>query len=161
MTKAKYPPISVSELARLRADARDIPATARRRNTTLDAWDLRAVRVRQQKSILHSDAGCSITAGGSSSPVRKASSIALTVPEGSLKQALPIPATLSLRSSNLANGSSTPSSKWVTAPWCWKVSGNWLTDREASISGKRLPKWVGRFKPLRRQTPNKCSLRYS
>jgi len=55
MTKAKYPPISEAELARLRADARDIPATARRRNTTLDAWDLRSERAAAEK---HFALGC-------------------------------------------------------------------------------------------------------
>ncbi|PND71125.1 hypothetical protein, partial [Escherichia coli] len=55
MTKAKYPPISESELARLRANARDIPATARRRNTTLDAWDLRSERAAAEK---HFALGC-------------------------------------------------------------------------------------------------------
>jgi hypothetical protein len=52
MTKAKYPPLSKAELARLRADARDIPGTAKRRNTTLDAWDLRSERVAAKKHFV-------------------------------------------------------------------------------------------------------------
>ena len=55
MTKAKYPPLSEAELARLRADARDIPGTAKRRNTTLDAWDLRSERAAAEK---HFALGC-------------------------------------------------------------------------------------------------------
>jgi hypothetical protein len=55
MTKAKYPPLSEAELARLRADARDIPGTAKRRNTTLDAWDLRSERASAEK---HFALGC-------------------------------------------------------------------------------------------------------
>lgn len=55
MTNAKYPPISEAERARLRADARDIPATARRRNTTLDAWDLRSESAAAKK---HFALGC-------------------------------------------------------------------------------------------------------
>ena len=49
MTNAKYPPLSKAELARLRADARDIPGTAKRRNTTLNAWDLRSERAAAEK----------------------------------------------------------------------------------------------------------------
>lgn len=55
MTNAKYPPLSEAELARLRADARDIPGTAKRRNTTLDAWDLRSERAAAEK---HFALGC-------------------------------------------------------------------------------------------------------
>jgi len=55
MTKAKYPPLSEAELERLRADARDIPGTAKRRNTTLDAWDLRSERAAAEK---HFALGC-------------------------------------------------------------------------------------------------------
>ena len=55
MTKAKYPPLSEAELERLRADARDIPGTAKRRNTTLDAWDLRSERASAEK---HFALGC-------------------------------------------------------------------------------------------------------
>ena len=55
MTNAKYPPMSEAELARLRADARDIPGTAKRRNTTLDAWDLRSERASAEK---HFALGC-------------------------------------------------------------------------------------------------------
>ncbi|WP_194715461.1 hypothetical protein [Noviherbaspirillum soli] len=55
MTKEKYPPLSKAELARLRADTRDIPGTAKRRNTTLDAWDLRSERAAAEK---HFALGC-------------------------------------------------------------------------------------------------------
>jgi hypothetical protein len=55
MTTAKYPPLGEAELARLRADARDIPGTAKRRNTTLDAWDLRSERAAAEK---HFALGC-------------------------------------------------------------------------------------------------------
>jgi hypothetical protein len=55
MTNAKYPPLSEAELARLRANARDIPGTAKRRNTTLDAWDLRSERAAAEK---HFALGC-------------------------------------------------------------------------------------------------------
>jgi hypothetical protein len=52
MTNAKYPPISEADLARLRADARNIPGTARRRNTTLDAWDLRSEGAAAEKHFV-------------------------------------------------------------------------------------------------------------
>jgi hypothetical protein len=55
MTNAKYPPLSEAELARLRANARDIPGTAKRRNTTLDTWDLRSERAAAEK---HFALGC-------------------------------------------------------------------------------------------------------
>lgn len=55
MTMAKYPPLGEADLARLRADARDIPGTAKRRNTTLDAWDLRSERAAAEK---HFALGC-------------------------------------------------------------------------------------------------------
>ncbi|MBK4738660.1 hypothetical protein [Noviherbaspirillum pedocola] len=42
MRRQTYPPLSKAELEKLRADAGDIPGVAKRRNVTLDAWDLRS-----------------------------------------------------------------------------------------------------------------------
>ena len=126
-------------------------------------WMLGTFEVSEQpqRSILLWAADCITTVAASSSPVRKAFSIVLTVPEGSSKPAWPILAMLSSQFLNSENASSIRFLKWVTAPRCSMASENWLIEQEASTSGKRLPKWAGLFNPLRRQTPNKCSLRYS
>lgn len=54
-TKRDLPPLTAAEFAQLRADAQDIPATAKRKNLCLDRWEMAC---ESDAATNHFDLGC-------------------------------------------------------------------------------------------------------